>query len=226
MWIMRSVIVVMSLLVAATPACRRRPPQQQNAAAAFTAPAPPGEEEKWTEPEPKDEPPPPPPPPPEPTSPPPEDALGFTFGQTKTEAMRRCSRRGNWSKRDGNYHCSRPLEGVSVSGKPVLSFCNGDELCAVGTVLVVETSDWAAWSARFEELKQALVALHGAPTVDTLNVGDECKNESFLKCLDEGTASAEATWKWKAGHRVSLTMSKKKSGEGPSAIRLVSVVGG
>jgi hypothetical protein len=225
---MRSVIVVMSLLIAMSPACRRRPPQQQNAAAAFTAPAQPGEEEKWTEPEPEDEPPPPPPPPPppEPTSPPPEEALGFTFGQSRNQSMRKCSRQGAWGKRDGNYYCSRALDGASVPGKPVLSFCEDDKLCAVGVVVVVDTSDWAAWNARFEELKQALVALHGAPTVDAVNVGEDCKNEGFVKCLDEGTASAEATWKWKQGHRVSLTMSKKKSGEGPSAIRLVSIVGG
>lgn len=215
------------LLLMALSACHRKPPKQQSAVEEFTAPAPPGQEEKWVEPEPKEEPKPePPPPPPEPTSPPPEEGLGYKFGQSKTAVMQKCTQRGTWKKQGSSYTCSRPVKGVAFEGKPLLNFCDGDQLCAVGVAIVVEGGDFAAWNARFEELKQALVALHGPPTVEAVNVGDACKNETFLKCLDEGTASAELTWKWKQGHRVSLTMAKKKGDGGPSAIRFVSVVNG
>lgn len=190
----------------------------------FSAPAPPGEEEKWEEPKAEAQPKAEPPPPPVPTSPPPVEELGFAFGKTKTQTMGACTKRGTWSKRDGNYHCSKAPEGAQFPGKPVLSFC-GDALCAIGLVVVVDGNDYASWNARFMEMKQALVDKHGPPTVDTQNVGAECQNEEFVKCLDEGKASAEATWSWKEGHRLSLTMSKKKSGEGPSAIRFVSIVG-
>jgi len=225
---MRRVIVALLLAAFVFPACRRKPAKAPSAAEAFTAPPPPGEEEKWTEPEPeKEAPPPEPPPPPEPTSPPPEHALGFTFGETKTQTMRHCTKRGTWGKKQGNYYCSRAVDGAEFPGKPILSFCGDDPtLCAVGVAIEVDTSDWAAWSARFEEMKQALVTAHGAPTVDTQTVDEACKGDEFVKCLDDGTASLEATWKWKQGHRVSLTMSKKKSGDGPSAIRFVSIVGG
>ena len=223
----RAVLAIGSILVLQA-ACHPKPPKQKSGADDFTAPAPAGKEEKWTEPE-EDEAPKPkpkPPPPLEPTSPPPAAGLGFEFGLAKDDAVRKCSKRGTWSKRGGSYTCSRPLEGASFPGKPVLSFCDQDKLCAVGVAIVVEGSDYAAWGARFEEMKQALVALHGPPTVETQNVADTCKNEGFVKCLDGGTASAEVTWKWKTGHRVTLSMKKKKGDDGPSAIRFVSIVNG
>lgn len=223
---MRKVILAFFVLLAAQAACARRPPKQQSAVEEFTAPAAPGKEEKWVEPEPAEEKKPePPPPPPEPTSPPPEDGLGYKFGATKNESMRKCSKKGTWSKKGGNYGCSRGLESANIEGKPVLSFCD-EKLCAVGTAIVVEGTDFAAWNARFEELKAELVKAHGPPTIESLNIGDECKSDKFVSCLDEGKASAEVTWKWKTGHRVSLTMAKKASGEGPSAIRFVSLTSG
>ena len=41
--------------------------------------------------------------------------------------------------------------------------------------------------------------------------------------MDDGKASMEASWEWKEGHKVTLKMSKKQSGDGPSAIRYVAV---
>lgn len=223
---MKRAILAVGLTLALYPACHpRKPKQQHDSVADFTAPAAPGKEEKWVEPEPESpKPAPKPAPPPEPTSPAPEEALGFKFGKNKSDASRRCSKLGTWSKRGQSYTCSKAIEGASIPGKPLVSFCD-DQLCAVGVAIKVE-GEYDAWSARFEELKQALVALHGPPTVDTLTVPDTCKKEGFVKCLEDGTASAEATWKWKDGHRVTLTMSKKKSAEGPPAIRFVSVVNG
>ncbi|MBK9001673.1 MAG: hypothetical protein IPM35_38620 [Myxococcales bacterium] len=224
---MRRAILSTFIVLTVFPACYRKAKQQeQSAVEEFTAPAPPGQEEKWVAPEPKEEPKPePPPPPPEPTSPPPEEGLGYNFGQDKNATMLKCTKRGTWGKRGGAYTCSRPVDGAAIPGKPVLSFCD-EKLCAVGVAVVVETPDHAAWSARFEEMKAALVAKHGAPTVDAITVPDTCKNETFVKCLDDGSANAEATWNWKDGHRVTLTMSKKKSDDGPSAIRFVSIVNG
>ncbi|MBK8999985.1 MAG: hypothetical protein IPM35_30070 [Myxococcales bacterium] len=112
-----------------------------------------------------------------------------------------------------------------MAGKPVLSFCD-EKLCAVGVAVVVEGADFAAWNAKLEELKAALVALHGAPTVESSNLANTCKNDTLVTCLNDGSATAEVTWKWKQGHRVSLTMSRKTSREGPSAIRFVSIVNG
>jgi hypothetical protein len=221
---MHKSIVALSLILAGLPACRRRPAKQPDAVAEFTQPAPAGQEEKWTEPEPQKAPE-PPPPPPEPTSPPPEQGLGFTFGLARDQTVRECSHRGSWSKKAGVYYCSRTPDESLFKGKPALSFCD-DKLCAVGVAIEVETRDWEAWNARYQEMKKALIELHGPPTVENENVPEECKKDDVVKCLDDGSASAEATWNWKQGHRVSLTMSKKKSGEGPSAIRFVSIANG
>ena len=222
--VMRKTFLVLSLALVAPIGCRPPAKPQPADNSAFNSPAPAGQEEKWTVPEPKEEPKPAePPPPPEPTSPPPEAALGYTFGLNKQKTISACSQRGDWSKKGESYGCSKPLKEALFPGKPVLSFCD-DKLCAVGVAVVVETPTYEAWNTRFEEMKKALVDLHGAPTVETTTVTDACKNDTFVKCMDDGTANTELTWKWKQGHRVSLTMGKKKSGEGPSAIRFVSIV--
>jgi hypothetical protein len=220
-------VLLVALLVPAASCHRKNQQKELSGVEALHTPAEPGQEEKWTEPEPEEmpKPPPAPPPPPEPTSPPPTEALGFELGQGKEAAMRRCSKLGTWGKRGASYTCSRALKGASIEAKPLLSFC-GEKLCAAGAAITIEAPDFESWNARFTELKAALVALHGAPTVDVVTVPDSCKNDTFVKCLDDGTANLEATWTWKAGHRVSLTMSKKKTDDGPSAIRFVSVVGG
>ncbi|MBK7585707.1 MAG: hypothetical protein IPI67_36660 [Myxococcales bacterium] len=83
---------------------------------------------------------------------------------------------------------------------------------------------WKSWNDRFVEMKQTLVKQHGPPTVEKQTVSAECQSERFVQCMDDGSASVEATWQWNEGHRVSLTMSRKKSGDGPSAIRYTSVV--
>ena len=223
---MRGVYLLLPLLLVPSAACHRKPAKNQSGLDEFTTPAPPGQEEKWVEPEPEDTPKPtPPPPPPEPTSAPPTDGLGFTLGHSKNDTMRKCSKGSTWGKRGESYTCSRGVDGAAIDGKPVLSFC-GDSLCAVGVAVTVEGSEFAAWNARFDELKKALVALHGPATVDTQKIPDECKNETFTTCLDSGMAEFEATWVWKQGHKVSLTMKKKKTDDGPSAIRFVTISGG
>ncbi len=217
----------LAVAVMVAPACRPPARAPTSSVAEFTAPAAPGKEEKWAEPEPKkeEEKPKPaePPPSPDPTSPPPDGGLGYTFGESKNKAVGICSQRGAWSKKGNTYVCSKPTEGAIFTGKPVLSFCD-EKLCAVGVAVVVETGDYEAWKKRWDEMKKILVDLHGPPGVDVTNIDEKCQNEGFSKCLDDGTASAEATWHWKEGHRVSLTMGKKKSGEGPSAIRFAAIV--
>ncbi|MCK6532202.1 MAG: hypothetical protein L6Q84_04445 [Polyangiaceae bacterium] len=223
---MRGLFLILPILLVPLSACHKKPAKHQSSIDDFVAPAPPGKEEKWVEPEPEDTPKPAPPPaPPEPTSPPPKEGLGFTFGQPVKDSKKLCSKNGTWSKKAERYTCSRAVEGASIPGKPMLSFC-GDALCAVGVAVTVEGSEYTAWNARFEELKKALVTLHGPPTVDTQKIPDECKNETFTTCLDSSMAEFEATWVWKTGHKVSLTMRKKKADDGPSAIRFVSISGG
>jgi hypothetical protein len=224
--VMQKLCVTCLGLVVLVSACRPPRAGQSSQVQDFDAPAPPGQEEKWTESEPeaeaKPEKPPEPPPPAAPTSPPPDSGLGFNFGMTKTKAVGVCSQRGTWSKHEGVYNCSKTPEGSFFEGKPVLIFC-GDKLCAVGLATVVDAKDYPTWKARYDDMKQVLVGLHGPPTVETTNVDAKCQTDQFVQCMDDGTATVEATWNWKEGHRVSLTMGKKKSGEGPSAIRFTSM---
>jgi hypothetical protein len=219
---MRPVVLLLSLSLLALSACHRQQHKDESFAETFAEPAPPGQEEKWVEPEPTEAPPAPkPPPPPVPTSPPPTANLGFTFGATKADTMRACTRQGAWGHKGESYTCSRVPDG-SVAGKPLLAFCN-DALCAVGVAEIPKESDWNTWSARYAELKQALVDKHGPATSESDTVPEDCQNEQFVECLKEGKASAEAVWIWKEGHRVSIRMSAKQSAEGPPAIRLVSM---
>jgi hypothetical protein len=68
-----------------------------------------------------------------------------------------------------------------------------------------------------------LIGRYGAATKSDEQIPDDCKGESFVACLDAGKARAEDLWQWEAGHKVVLRMSQKSSGEGPPAIRLISL---
>ncbi len=189
-------------------------------------PMPTATAEKEPEPEPEEEekkPPPPPPAPKGPTSPAPDNALGFAFGEPHKEVMAACTGSGKtWHKHAPTYSCSSALEGAAFDGEAVLNFCKF-RLCGVGMVVVVEGKDYAAWSARYAKMRDTLVEKFGPPTEEQTNVPKDCQNDGFVACMDDGRASVEATWEWKEGHKVSLKMSKKQSGEGPSAIRYVAV---
>ena len=125
---MRGLFLILPILLVPLSACHKKPAKNQSSIDDFVAPAPPGKEEKWVEPEPEDTPKPAPPPaPPEPTSPPPKEGLGFTFGQPVKDSKKLCSKNGTWSKKAERYTCSRAVEGASIPGKPMLSFC-GDAL--------------------------------------------------------------------------------------------------
>lgn len=214
---MRRLFFFLALVAGALPACRRPPPP--SAQPAFTpAPAPRTAEEPEAEPEPAE---PAPPPPAKPSSPPPAGEAGFRFGLTRKEAMNACSTRAVWRREGTNYACTEALEDPGIAGSPVLSFCD-DQLCAIGVAHVPEAGDWASWNQAFEKTREALVARHGAPTATSEQIPDDCKNDQFVQCLDAGRAHKEVSWQWDR-HLVSLRMSKKKSGDGPSAIRFVSI---
>ncbi|MCA9592426.1 MAG: hypothetical protein KC776_03920 [Myxococcales bacterium] len=220
---MRLALLLSSVVVLSLTACHRQEKKGSSFADTFADPAPPGQEEKWEAPEPEEAAPAPePPPPPTPTSPPPTTALGFTFGATKADTMRACTKKGTWSRSGESYSCSRAPDG-SLSGKPLLAFC-GDALCAIGIAVTPKENDWNTWNTQYTALKQSLVEKHGAPTTATDDVAAECQNEEFVTCLKDGKANAEAIWLWKEGHRVSIRMSQKQSSDGPPAIRFVSMV--
>ena len=166
--------------------------------------------------------PPAPPPPPKPTSPPPTAEGGFEFGLPRKKAFAACTTKHVWKRHGEHWSCTKPLEDMGFGTSPVLNFCD-DVLCGVGMVVTVAESDWESWNKAFSAIRSRLVERHGQPTTSEEQIPPECRNEQFVECLKAGKASAEATWKWDEGHVVSIRMSKKKSGEGPAAIRFVSI---
>ncbi len=135
--------------------------------------------------------------------------------------MNACTVKGTWRRVKPNFACTKPVEDTGFGGSPVLSFCD-DKLCAIGIAITPEATDFETWNQSFVKVRDVLVARHGEPTTSTETVPDECKNEKFVVCLESGTAEKELTWVWDA-HLVSLRMSKKKTSDGPPAIRLVSM---
>lgn len=215
-------IAILALLPACRPRQRREPvmtPQAPMPTA--TADKEVAQEPEEKEPEkPKPE---PPPKPTGPTSPAPTDALGFTFGEEHRAVMGECTGHGKtWHKHAPTYSCSEALEGAAFDGEAVLNFCKF-RLCGVGMVVVVDGKGYAAWSERFQKMRQTLEEKFGPPSSEATNVPAECQNDGFVTCMDDGKASMEASWEWKEGHKVTLKMSKKQSGDGPSAIRYVAV---
>lgn len=210
-------VVAVSLLPLG--ACRRPPPRQpalEETAAPIVPPKPPPEESE------EEDKPPPPPPPPKPTSPPPTGDAGFTFGQARKDAYKACTKKATWKRYEEYWSCTKPLEDPGFEGTPVLGFCD-DVLCAIGYSLVPEETLFETWNAAYTKIREVLVARHGAPTTQSEQLPDDCKNEGFVECLTSGKARAEASWIWDEGHKVTLSMGPKKSGEGPVAIRVVSV---
>ncbi len=215
--------LVLSLLVliALLPACRRRqPPHQAGLEPAPVVTTEPEKAEPEPE-EPKQEPAAPAPAPAAPTSPPPASEAGFSFGMAKRDAMNRCSVKGVWRRDGQNYACTLAPEDPGFEGSPVVSFCN-DVVCAVGIAVTPSATDFATWDQTFGKMQAALVARHGEPTSKNDQIPDDCKNDSFVACLDDGRALRELSWQWDT-HVVTLRMSKRKSGDGPSAIRFVSM---
>jgi len=212
-------LVCLLVMAAALPGCRRQT-NNVNAPPSFT---PEEEEALWQEPK-KPEPPPEPtepPAPPKPTSPPPEGAAGFKFGQSKKDAMATCTLKGTWKRAKPNYSCSKPAEDAGLEGPPVLSFCD-DKVCAIGIAYTPDVPEFPAWDVAYTKMKDLLVSKHGEPTTAVDTVTDDCKNEKFVVCMEAGSAEKEVTWLWD-NHFVSLRMSKKKTGDGPPAIRFVSI---
>lgn len=178
------------------------------------------EEEYKPKPKPK---PPPPAAPTGPTSAPPDNALGFPFGEEHRNVMSTCTGGGgSWHKHAPTYSCSKALEGAVFDGEAVLNFCKF-RLCGVGMVVTLEAKDRASWTDRFAKMRQSLEGKFGPPSAETAAVPTECEGESFMSCLDDGRASMEVRWEWQTGHKVTLKMSRKQSGDGPSAIRYVAV---
>jgi hypothetical protein len=219
---MRWLVCVLLMLLALPLGCRR---QNKDA----TAPAPdftPQEEEAlWEEPKKEEEEKPAepeaPPAPPKPTSPPPDGIAGFKFGQLKKDAQSACTLKGTWKRTKPNYTCSKPAEDPGLAGSPVISFCD-DKVCAIGIAYTPDVPDFAAWDTAYTKMKDLLVQKHGEPTTNTDTVTDDCKNEKFVVCMESGTAEKEVSWQWD-NHVVTLRMSKKKTGDGPPAIRFVSM---
>ena len=209
------------LLVLTLPACRRRLPPNHAGTAAMPAPtSAPEPEPDETEPE-EEKKPPPPPPPPKPASPPPSGEAGFAFGLSRKDAMNVCTTKAVWRREGQNYACTDAVEDPGFGGSPVLSFCD-DRLCAIGVAIAPEATDWITWDQAFTKMRSVLVTRHGEPTTTNEQIPDDCKNAQFVSCLDSGRAQKELTWKWD-GHVVILRMSKKRSSDGPSAIRFVSM---
>lgn len=167
-------------------------------------------------------PPPAPPKPSAPTVPPPTKMAGFNFGQSRADAWQACSKKGTWKRYGEHWLCTKPLVDPGFQGSPVLSFCD-DKVCAIGFAIVPDSADYKTWSATFEKIRQILIGRYGAATKSEEQIPDDCKGENFVDCLDAGKARAESLWQWTAGHKVVLRMSQKSSGEGPPAIRLVSL---
>ncbi len=196
-------------------ACRRPPPPPVYQPLRDPNPAEVEEDEEPPAPKPA-----PPPPPAKPTSAPPSAEAGFAFGLSRRDAMNLCSTRGVWRRVGENYSCTKPLEDAGLPGGPVLSFCN-DAMCAIGIAYTPEGTDYGVWSEAFSKMREVLVARHGEPTEVEEQVPDECKTERIVECLEAGRASQQLLWRWD-DHVVRLTLSKKRAGEGPAAIRFVS----
>lgn len=214
-------LVCLLLLAVALPGCRR---QNKNAEAAPTDFTPQEEEALWEEPKKEEEKPAEPeapPAPPKPTSPPPEGIAGFKFGQSKKDAQSACTMKGTWKRAKTNYTCSKAAEDPGLAGAPIVSFCD-DKVCAIGIAYTPDVPDFAAWEAAYIKMKDLLVQKHGEPTTNTDTVTDDCKNDKFVVCMESGTAEKEVSWQWD-NHVVTLRMSKKKQGDGPPAIRFVSM---
>jgi hypothetical protein len=190
---MRIVPLLVCLLVA-LPACRRQKPMTTGMPAPTPTRSAPEPEED--EPEPA-----PPAPPPAP-------------------AMNLCSTKATWRREGTNYACTAVIESPGFDGTPVLSFCN-DSLCAIGIAVTPSAPDWQTWDQSFTKMRDALIAKHGQPVTVADQIPDDCKNEKFQQCLEQGKAERELSWTWDT-HVTSLRMSRKKSGEGPAAIRFVS----
>jgi hypothetical protein len=216
---MRWLVGVLFLAVA-LPGCRR-----QNKEAAAPADFSPQEEEAlWEEPKKEEEKPAEPeapPPPPKPTSPPPEGIAGFKFGQPRKEAQATCTLKGTWKRTKPNYTCTKPAQEAGLPGPAVVSFCD-EKVCAIGIAYTPDVPDFATWETAFVAMKDLLVSQHGEPTTSTDTVTDDCKNEKFVVCMESGASEREVSWQWD-NHVVTLRMSKKKSGDGPPAIRFVSM---
>jgi hypothetical protein len=212
---MRIVPVLVCLLVA-LPACRRPKPTTTG----MPAPTPTHSEPEPEDDEPAPAPPAPPPPPAKPTSPAPTAEAGFAFGLSHRDSMNLCSTKATWRREGTNYACTAAVESPGFDGTPVLSFCD-DRLCAIGIALTPSAPDWQAWDQTFTKMRDALIAKHGAPVTVADQIPDDCKNEKFQQCLEQGKAERELSWTWDT-HVTSLRMSRKKSGEGPAAIRFVS----
>ncbi|MBX3130707.1 MAG: hypothetical protein KF718_28575 [Polyangiaceae bacterium] len=162
-----------------------------------------------------------PPPPPTPTSPPPDAEAGFAFGLPRREAMNLCTKKFVWRRHGEHHACTKPVQDPGLPGSPVLSFC-GDTLCAVGVAHTPTSRAWTAWSEPFEAMRARLIERHGEPTSVTDELAEDCKSERLVECLESKTTKRELIWKWDS-HVIRLTMGLKTSGEGPAAIRFVSM---
>ncbi len=222
---MRRLAILLALACITLAACRRPGPAGPGGGPIQT----PGLSLDDPEPEPASEPPkqekPKPPPVPElskPKAPPPKSLAGFSFGQERKDAWKACSTKGTWKRYGKAWLCTKSLEDPGFEGSPALSFC-ADKVCAIGFAITPEASDYKTWAEAHDKIKKVFTDRYGAPTKSDDQVPEECKTDTFVDCLTAGKAKTEAQWLWDEGHKIVLRMSKKRQGEGPPAIRLVSM---
>ena len=222
---MRRLALLLALACLTLAACRRPGPPGaaggpvETSGLSLDDPEP--EPESTPEPTKEKKKPPPPKEPAKPKEPPPKSLAGFSFGQERKEAWKACTTKGTWKRYGKAWLCTKSLEDPGFKGSPALSFC-ADKVCAIGFAITPEASDYKAWAETHDKIKKVFTERYGAPTKTDEQIPEECKTDKFVECLTEGKAKTEAHWLWDE-HKIVLRMSKKQQGEGPPAIRLVSM---
>lgn len=155
--------------------------------------------------------------------PPPDGAVGFTFGQSASDAEAACTNAGfTWApEATDHFQCSGTPTDLGLPSDVVLRFCD-EKLCAAMVVVHVKSDESAPWIATTTRLRGALVAKYGRPETSEVKIPQDCA-DGFQACIQDERAAVHLEWTWPKGERIDLDIAKPPTETAPTAIRLVYV---